>query len=73
MKKTSFNEYGQDNYNAGVRDAAKIVEQYLQSYPTSVFPEPPQGQHGITIDACSASALRAVLPNIIEDIRKLAE
>lgn len=60
-----------NSYNAAIEACAKIVENYLVAYPESIFHQPLQGQHGETIDACSAAALRAVLPHIIEDIRKL--
>lgn len=58
---------------AGVEASAKIVDDYLSAYPVAVFSEPPAGQHGVTVDACSAAAIRAILPNIAEDIRKLGE
>ena len=53
-----------------VEECAQIVEFYLAKYPISVFPQAPAGQHGATVDSCSASALRAVLPFIAEDIRR---
>ena len=62
-----------DAFRAGLETAAQVVESYEQAYPTDVFPEPPKGQHGISVDACSASALRHVLSNVTKDIRKLAE
>ena len=32
--------------------------QWAQAYPTSIFPEPPAGEHGKTVDSCSASMAR---------------
>jgi hypothetical protein len=54
-----------------VEKAARIVDEYLKAYPPDIFIEPPLGQHGQTMDACSAAALRKILPNIATDIRKL--
>lgn len=62
-----------DAWRSGVESAVQVVEEYLRAYPESVFFPPPTGQHGNTIDACSASALRAVLPEIIADIKRLTE
>jgi hypothetical protein len=55
-----------------LEDAARVVEWYLSHYSASVFVQPEPGQHGKTVDACSAAALREVLPHIADDIRKLA-
>ena len=60
-------------WRSGVESAAQVVEKYLASYHEGVFTQPQPGQHGKTVDACSAAALRAVLPSIIEDIRRLME
>jgi hypothetical protein len=38
--------------------AAQLGQETIDAYPTDVFIEPPQGQHGQTIDACSARAGR---------------
>lgn len=58
-------------WRSGAESAAQVVESYLAAYPADVFKQPPAGQHGETVDACSAAALRAVLPSIAEDIRRL--
>lgn len=50
-----------------------IVEQFIAAYPTDIFREPPPRKHGKTVDGCSAAALRQVLPNVIQAIRKLGE
>ena len=63
---------GQD-WNAAVEQAHQIVLSYLKAYPADIFSEAPVGQHGKTVDSCSASALRAVLPKIAEDIKRLKE
>ena len=38
--------------------AARLGQEIIDAYPDSVFIEPPKGQHGETIDACSARAGR---------------
>jgi len=58
---------------AGVESAAQVVDKQIEAYPESVFIPPPDGQHGKTVDACSAAALRAVLPVVARKIRQLAE
>jgi len=50
---------------------AQIVDRYLRAYDPEIFIPPPDGQHGETVAACSAAALRAVLPNIARDIRAI--
>ena len=60
-------------YLAGLEAAIIIIESYLKAYPEDIFLAPTAGQHGNTVDACSAHALRIVLPNIIRDIRGLSE
>ena len=51
------------------RKAFAVLEDYIAAYPVDVFPQPPAGQHGQTVDACSAAALRAILPNVLRDLR----
>ncbi len=51
------------------RRAFAVLEEYIAAYPVDIFPQPPYGQHGKTVDACSAAALRAVLPNVLRDLR----
>lgn len=50
---------------------AALVMSWAQNYPEDVFIEPPKGEHGKTVDACSAAALRRVLPTIANDIDAL--
>lgn len=52
---------------------AKIVEAWIECYPTRVFTDPPDGQHGATVDACSARAMRALLPGLAADIRNSSD
>lgn len=54
-----------------IERCARIVDEYLAAYPKDIFIEPLPGQHGQTVDACSARALRGILPNIARDIRAL--
>jgi hypothetical protein len=49
--------------------AAEIVEEFLAQYPSDIFQPPKPKHHGNTVDACSAAALRAVLPNVAAAIR----
>lgn len=60
-----------NDFNRALELAAQIVDRYLAAYPENIFIPPVPGQHGKTVDACSAAALRAVLPNIARDIREL--
>ena len=38
----------------GMEEAAGRMQEVIDAYPLGVFLEPPVGQHGETIDACSA-------------------
>lgn len=51
--------------------AVTILEEALAAYSYSVFPDLPPGEHGKTVDACSAAALRGVLPGLIASVRAL--
>lgn len=55
------------------RRAFSLLEDYIAAYPPDVFPPPPKGQHGRTVDSCSAAALRAVLPNVLRDLREILD
>ena len=50
---------------------AKVVEDFAKAYPTTVFLEPEEGEHGQTVDACSARAIRTVLPEVAEKVREV--
>jgi len=56
----------------GLEVAAHILETKLSHYPVSIFPEPPPGMHGKTVDACSASALRIGLRQWADEVRHMA-
>ena len=46
-----------------------VVEEVMEDrWPADVFTPPPPGQHGGTVDACSAAALRAVVPKLRDEI-----
>ena len=47
----------------------EVVNEALKHYHEDLFPKPESGQHGESVDSCSAAALRAVLPGIAADIR----
>ena len=52
---------------------ARVVDQWLLAYPEAIFTPPAPGEHGKTVDGCSAAALRAALPNVAKDIRNRKE
>jgi len=58
-------------YRDAIEEAAKYVDEWALAYPTDVFIEPPPGEHGQTIDACHARALRDMLPRVAKAIRAL--
>lgn len=60
-----------DALNLVIEACARVVDMYAAHYPLDVFPAPPAGEHGTTVDSCSAAALRAVLPEVARDIRAL--
>lgn len=49
-------------------EASQTVTDFAKHYPESVFVPPPAGQHGKTVDACSAAAIRGVIPSISKGI-----
>jgi len=68
-------EVAQDKaaYAVGYADCAaevrRVVEEVLADHwPADVFTPPEKGQHGATVDACSAAALRAVVPRLRAEI-----
>jgi len=80
---TPYSELSEDERDSDRREAdrtidiaikhvVRVIDRWLRSYPTSVFAQPEPGQHGETVDACSAAALRAILPLVAEDIHALA-
>ena len=50
--------------------AIAVVQAFLDSYPLNIFTDPEPGKHGETVDACSARALRRILPIIAAAIRE---
>ena len=53
----------------GMIRAINIVQHWLDRYPEDIFPPPPAGQHGQTVDACSARAARHVLREVLKDLQ----
>ena len=53
--------------NCGHDELVETIRTWAKAYPLSVFPEPPDGEHGETVDACSARASR----HVIEVLMKL--
>ena len=66
-------EHDQQTRRAALLEAAQVVREFVQHYPTDIFIEPLPGQHGRTVDACSASAIRAICPTIANAIDRLAQ
>lgn len=56
----------------GLEEAARLVANAAGRYPADVFDEPLPGEHGRTVDACSARALRVVLPRLAAEILAIA-
>ena len=44
----------------------EVFEGWLAAYPESVFTPPPPGEHGKTVDGCSAAMGRHVFKRLIE-------
>lgn len=62
---------GMDFATASERErCARVVETFAKAYPTGIFIPPPDGEHGATVDACSARALREILPAVAEKVRE---
>ena len=53
-------------------EAAQEADKWLAAYPTDVFIEPLAGQHGTTIDACSARMGRHMAKRMGEEFRRRA-
>jgi hypothetical protein len=51
------------------REIIGLIRTWKGFYRTSVFKEPPAGQHGRTVDGCSARAIRTVLKEILKDLK----
>ena len=56
-----------------LEEAVKVIHAYATAYPEDIFIPPPPGEHGQTVDACSARALRVILPNIERDVAALKQ
>lgn len=57
---------------AALEEAARVADRWHAAYPVDVFTEPTRGEHGSTVDACSARAARHVSTHIAEEIHALA-
>ena len=51
-------------------ECIRIADKWDAAYPTDIFPEPPPGEHGKTVDACSARMGRIVARGIAKAIRE---
>ena len=52
--------------------AADLVDEWHRAYPPDIFIEPPVGEHGQTVDACSARMARYVTKRIAKELRAKA-
>ena len=50
---------------------ARLVTDWADQYPEDIFLPPKPGEHGRTVDGCSAHALRTTLPRVAAAIRAL--
>lgn len=49
-------------------DIVAYLARRAADYPADIFPDPPRGEHGKTIDACSARAIRTILGSCIKEL-----
>ena len=61
--------YARQQVEAWRDGAVGLVDEWSQQYPEEIFIPPPAGEHGVTVDACSARALRVVLPAVAKALR----
>lgn len=55
----------------GVIEFHDVLANWSKAYPTDIFPEPPPGQHGKTVDGCSTAMGRHVTKRLLEDLNSL--
>ena len=53
--------------------SAAVLDAYKSAYTTDLFPEPPKGEHGKTIDSCSARMSRVMADGVQKEICQLAK
>lgn len=58
------------DYELMKKSIIELLEKRIGMYPEDIFPDPPPGQHGDTVDTCSARAIRHVLNTLITDIKE---
>lgn len=51
----------------------EILEPWSRAYPKDIFIPPPPGEHGKTVDGCSAAMGRHVLGKLMEDFAETLE
>lgn len=56
-----------------LEEAEKVASEWAANYPEDIFIPPPPGEHGRTVDACSARAERHASKEIIAAIAALRE
>lgn len=56
-----------------LHEAAAFIAARADDYPVSVFIPPKSGEHGKTVDGCSAAAARALAKNWSATLRHMAE
>lgn len=55
---------------AGLQQSIWELAEHKDHYPADVFIEPPPGEHGSTVDACSARAVRHACEVLLKRLRK---
>ena len=50
----------------GHEELVQTIRTWSKAYPVEVFPPPPPGQHGVSVDACSAAMGRHVIGRLME-------
>ena len=54
-------------------ECLNAIQECIDAYPADVFIEPPPGEHGQTVDGCSASAIRLAMRKLLARISPRCE
>ncbi len=65
--------YDEGRVRCMTEELCDIVDDMLIDYPKDIFPEPSAGEHGDSVDTCSARAIRWTLEEIKHRILKAAQ
>jgi hypothetical protein len=58
--------YHDHENTCGHRELIEAIQRWSEAYPVEVFPEPPPGEHGVSVDACSAAMGRHIIGRLME-------